>query len=114
MNGPQKRSSDLREGHPMYLSTTAQNDIATLVAEWVRENTIGYGAIATGVGRAGYPDAAVVAIAEDGSTSCTARVAVHHNRIVYVSKLGVHISYPITFKDAGRIVGGLLSLEENR
>ena len=97
----------------MYLSTTAQNDTATLVAKWVRENTIGYGAVATEVGRAGYPDAAVVAIAKNGDTTCTAKIAVHHNRIVYVSKLGAHVSYPITFKDAGRIVGGLLSLEED-
>lgn len=97
----------------MYLSTTDQNDVATLIAKWVHENTIGYGAVATEVGRAGYPDAAVVAIAEDGSTTCTAKVAVHHNRIVYVSKLGAIVSYPITFDDAGRIVGGFLSLEED-
>ena len=96
----------------MYLSATSQNNTAALIAGWVRENTIGYGAVATEVGRAGYPDAAVVAIAEDGSTTCTAKVAVHHNRIVYVSKLGAHVSYPISFKDAGRIVGGFLSLEE--
>lgn len=97
----------------MYLSPTAQNDAATLIAKWVRENTIGYGAVATEVGRAGYPDAAVVAIAERGETTCAAKVAVHHNRIVYVSKLGAHISYPINLGDAGRIVGGFLSLEEN-
>lgn len=97
----------------MYLSTTAQNDTATLVAEWVRENTVGYGAVATEVGRAGYPDAAVVAIAKDGNTTCTAKVAIHRNRIVYVSKLGAHISYPIALKDAGRIVGGFLTLEED-
>lgn len=97
----------------MYLSTTAQNDVATLIAKWVRENTVGYGAVATEVGRAGYPDAAVVAIAEAGAVTCTAKVAVHHNRIVYVSKVGAHVSYPITFKDAGRIVGGFLSLEED-
>lgn len=97
----------------MYLSTTAQNATATLIAKWVRENTIGYAAVATEVGRAGYPDAAVAAIAKDGSTTCTAKVAVHHNRIVYVSKLGAHISYPITFRDAGRIVGGFLRLEED-
>jgi len=96
----------------MYLSTTAQNDTAVLIAKWVRENTTGYGAVASEVGRAGYPDAAVVAIAEDGNTTCTAKVAVHHNRIVYVSRLAAHISYPITCKDAGRIVGGFLSLEE--
>lgn len=97
----------------MYLSTSAQNDTATLIAKWVRENTNGYGAVATAVGQAGYPDAAVVAIAEGGKTTCTAKVAVHHNRIVYVSKLGAHISYPITFEDAGRIVGSFLGLEEN-
>lgn len=96
----------------MHLSTTAQNDTATLIAKWVRENTIGYGAVATRVGQAGYPDAAVVAIAEGGSTTCTAKVAVHRNRITYVSKLGAHVTYPTTFKDAGRIVGGFLSLEE--
>ena len=55
----------------------------------------------------------MVAIAENGNSTCTAKVAVHHNRIVYVSKLGAHVSYPITFKDAGRIVGGFLSLEGN-
>lgn len=97
----------------MYLSTTAQNDTATLVAKWVRENTIGYGAIATEVGQAGYPDAAVVVIARDGSTTCTAKVAVHHNRIVYVSKTGGRVSFPTAFRDAGRIVGAFLSLEEN-
>lgn len=97
----------------MHLSTAAQNDTATLIARWVRENTIGYGAVVTEVGIAGVPDAAVVAIAEDGSTTCTAKVAVHRNRIVYVSKLGAHVSYPITFRDAGRIVGGFLSLEED-
>lgn len=97
----------------MYLSTTAQNDTATLIAKWVRENTIGHSAVATEVGQAGYRDAAVVAIAVHGSTTCTAKVAVHHNRLVYVSKLGAHISYPITFKDAGRIVGGFLALEED-
>lgn len=97
----------------MYLSTIAQNDTATLIAKWVRENTIGYGAVATEVGQAGHPGAAVVAIARDGHTTCTAKVAVHHNRIVYVSKLGAHISYPIAPGEAGRIVGGFLTLEEN-
>ena len=97
----------------MYLSNTTQNDTAALIARWVRENTIGYGAVATEVGQAGHPDAAVVAIAKNGDTTCTAKVAVHHNRIVYVSKLGAHIFYPITPKDAGRVVGGFLSLEEN-
>lgn len=97
----------------MYLSATAQNDTATLIAKWVRENAAGYAAVATEVGVAGYPDAAVVAIAKTSSTTCTAKVAVHHNRIVYASKLGAYISYPVTFRNAGRIVGGFLSLEED-
>lgn len=97
----------------MYLSTTAQNDTATLIAKWVRENTIGYGAVVSEVKRPSYCATAVVAIAKSGSTTCTAKVAVHHNRIVYVSKLGAHISYPTTVKDVGRIVGGFLSLEED-
>lgn len=97
----------------MYLSTTGQNDTATLIAEWVHENAIGYGAVATKVGQAGHPEAAVVAIARDGSTTCTAKVAVHHNRVVYASKLGAHVSYPIAFEAAGRIIGGFLSLEED-
>lgn len=97
----------------MYLSTATQNDTAILIAEWVRENTTGYGAVATEVGQAGHPEAAVVAIAKSGETTCTAKVAIHHNRIVYVSKLGAHVAYPINFKDTGRIVGGFLSLEED-
>lgn len=97
----------------MYLSTTTQNDTATLIAKWVRENMVGYGAVATNVGQAGYPEAAVVAIAENGKTTCVAKVAVHRNRIVYVSKVGAHISYPIALEDAGRIIGGFLSLEED-
>lgn len=97
----------------MYLSATARNDIAALIAKWVRENTNGYGAVATEVGRAGHPDAAVVAIAKDGKTACTAKVAVHYSRIVYASKLGTHISYPINPGDAGRIIGGFLSIEED-
>lgn len=97
----------------MYRSTTTQNDTATLIAKWVRENTIGYGAVATKVGCAGKPDAAVVAIAGIGNTTCTAKVAVHHDRLTYVSRSGTHISYPTTFEDAGRIVGSFL-LMENR
>ena len=97
----------------MHLSTTAQNDTATLIAKWVRENTTGYGAVASNVNRPGCCATAVVAIAKSGSTTCTAKVAVHRNRIVYASETGVHISYPSIPEDAGRIVGGFLSLEEN-
>ena len=97
----------------MYLSTAAQNDTATLIAKWIRENTIGYGAVASNVNRPGHCATAVVAIAKSGSTTCTAKVAVHHNRIAYMSKTGVHVSYPSTPGDAGRIVGGFLSLEED-
>lgn len=97
----------------MHLSTTAQNDTATLIAKWVQENTIGYGAVASKINRPNHCATAVVSIIKIGDTTCTAKVAVHHSRIVYVSKLGAHISYPTAPEDAGRIVGGFLSLEEN-
>lgn len=97
----------------MYLSAAAQNDTASLIAKWVRENMTGYGAIATEVKRPSCWATAVVAIVRNGSTTCIAKVAVHHNRITYVSRLATHISYPIAPEDAGRIVGGFLSLEED-
>lgn len=97
----------------MYLSTAGQNVTATAIAKWVRENTIGYGAVATEVGVAGYPAAAVVVIAGYGNTTCTAKVAVYSDRIVYASERGVHIARPIAVKDVARIVGGFLLLEGN-
>ena len=95
----------------MYLPPSAQNSVATQIADYIRLNASGYGAVATGVGQAGYPDAAVVAIAETGKTDCAAKVAVHHNRLVYVSASGAHISYPIRQSDAGRVTCALLSME---
>lgn len=97
----------------MHLPNTTRNDTAALIAKWVRENTTGYSAVATEVGRATHPDAAVVAIAETGKTDCTAKVAVHYNRIVYVSASGTHISYPTHWSDAGRIICAFLSMEHN-
>ena len=97
----------------MYLPPSTQDDVAAKIANYVRLNTIGYGAVATNVGHAGYPEAAVVAIAETGKTDCTAKVAVHHNRLVYVSATGSHISYPTHWSDSGRIVCALLSLEHD-
>lgn len=95
----------------MYLPPSTQDSIATQIVNYVRLNTVGYGAVATSVGQAGYPDAAVVAIAETGKTDCTTKVAVHHNRLVYVSASGTHVSYPIHREDAGRIIVGFLSME---
>lgn len=97
----------------MYLPPSAQDDIATRIADYIRLNTVGYGAVATGVGQAGYPDAAVVAIAETGKTDCTAKVAVHRNRLVYVSASGAHVAYPIRQSDAGRIICAFLSTERD-
>ena len=97
----------------MYLPTAARDNVAARIADHIHRNTTGYGAVATRVGQAGYPDAAVVAIAETGRTDCTAKVAVHHNRLVYVSATGSHISYPIHWSDAGRIICALLSTERN-
>lgn len=97
----------------MYLLPATQNNVATQIADHIRRNTTGYGAVATSVGQAGYPNAAVVAIAETGKTNCTAKVAVHHNRLVYVSATGSHVSYPINWSDAGRIVTAFFSMEHN-
>lgn len=97
----------------MHLSAAAQNNTATLIAKWIHENTVGYGAVATEVDQAGVPDAAVVAIVKNGETICTAKVAVQRGYIAYASALGVHISRPIKPDDAGRIVGSFLSLEED-
>lgn len=96
----------------MQLSPFAQNDVATQIANHIRLNTIGYGAVATRIGHAGYPEAAIVAIAATGQTDCTAKVAVYSDRIVYASATGTHVSYPLRREDAGRIVCGFLALEQ--
>lgn len=97
----------------MHLPPTTQDDVATGIADYIRLNTTGYGAVATRVGQAGRPEAAVVAIAETGKTDCTAKVAVHHNRLVYVSAAGAHVSYPTRWSDSGRIIRALLSAEHD-
>lgn len=97
----------------MYLSHATQNNVATHIADHIRQNTIGYSAVATQVGQAGYPAAATVAITETGHTDCTARVAVHHNRLVYVSATGSHVFRSIPWSDAGRTVCALLLMEHN-
>lgn len=97
----------------MYLPPSTQDSVATQIADSIRLNTVGYRAVATSVGQAGYPDAAVVAIAKTGKTDCTAKVAVHHNRLAYVSASGTHVSYPTHWSDAGRIACALLSLESD-
>lgn len=97
----------------MHLPPSTQDSVATEIADYVRLNAAGYGAVAARVGHTGYPEAAVVAIAKNGKTDCTAKVAVHHNRLVYVSAAGAHISYPTHWSDSGRIVCGLLSMEHD-
>ena len=97
----------------MRLSPTSQNRVAARIANHVRLNTIGYGAVATRVGQAGRPEAAIVAIASIGQTDCTAKVAVHRDRLVYTSATGTHVSYPTRWSDAGRIVCAFLIPEGN-
>lgn len=97
----------------MHLSPSSQYEVATQIASFLRLTAIGYGAVATRVGEAGYPGAAIVAIAETGKTDCTAKVAVHTDRLVYASRTGTHVSHPIRREDAGRIIAGFLSLECN-
>lgn len=97
----------------MHLSPSTQNQVATQIADCIRLTTIGYGAVATRVGQAGYPEAAVVAIAENGKTDCAAKVAVHRDRLVYASATGTHVSYPTRREDAGRIIRSFLSMEHD-
>lgn len=97
----------------MQLSPSTQNNVATQIANLIRLTATGYRAVATHVDHAGYPEAAIVAIAETGRTDCTAKVAVYNNRIVYASATGTHVSYPLRQEDAGRIVRGFLSMESN-
>ena len=95
----------------MHLSPFGQDNVATQIADSIRLTTAGYGAIASHVGHAGYPEAAIVAIAETGKTDCAAKVAVYRDRLVYASHTGTHISYPARQEDAGRIVCEFLSME---
>ena len=95
----------------MHLSTTDQNATAAFIAEYARESMIGYGAVATDVDQAGVPGAAVVAVAPRGSTTCTVKVAVYSDQIVYASKLGIISARPAGREDVSRIVGSFLLLE---
>lgn len=95
----------------MNLSPSTQNRIAVQIANSIRLNTIGYGAVATRVGQAGRPGAAIVAIAETGKTDCAAKVAVYRDKLVYASPTGTHISRPTRQEDAGRIIRSFLAME---
>lgn len=97
----------------MRLSPSSQNRVATQITNSIRQTTTSYGAVATPVGQAGHPGAAVVAIAANGKTDCTAKVAVYHDRLVYASAAGTHVSYPIRPEDAGRIIRSFLAMEHN-
>lgn len=97
----------------MRLSPPGQNNAATQIANSIRLTAVGYGAVASHVGQAGYPEAAIVAIAETGKTDCTAKVAVYHDRLVYASHTGTHVSYPARQEDASRIICEFLSMEGN-
>lgn len=97
----------------MHLPPSTQDGIATQIANYIRLNTVGYGAVAARVGQTSHPEAAIVAIAETGKTDCTAKVAVHHDRLAYMSATGTHISYPTRWSDAGRIIRAFLLLENN-
>lgn len=97
----------------MHLSPSSQYRVATQIANHVRLNTIGYGAVATHVDQAGHPEAAVVAIASLGETDCTAKVAIYRDKLVYTSATGTHVSRPTHWEDAGRIVCAFLLMEND-
>ena len=54
-----------------------------------------------------------MAITETGKTDCTAKVAVHRDRLTYVSATGACVSHPAHQEDAGRIIHSFLSMERN-
>lgn len=97
----------------MRLSPSSQYKVATQIANFIRLNTIGYGAVASRSDEARHPEAATVAIAKTGHADCTAKVEVRDDRLVYISHIGVHISCPIRHEDAGRIIATFLSLESD-
>lgn len=95
----------------MYLSPSDQDRAATQIAAYIRLTAAGYGAVASTVGRAGYPEAAAVAITETGKTDCTAKVAIYYNRLAYVSGTRTYILYPTRWEGIDRIVRSFLSTE---
>lgn len=95
----------------MQLSPAAQDDAATQIADSIRLTINGHRAVATSVGQAGYPGAAIVAITKTGQTDCTAKIAVYSNRVVYVSAAGTYVSYPTRWACVGWVICGLLSME---
>ena len=97
----------------MRLSPPSQYEVATQIVNYLLVTTIGYGVVASRVGAAGYPEAAIVVIVETGQTDCTAKVAVYNDRIVYKSRTGTYVSYPIQQEYAGRLVYAFLSLERD-
>ena len=97
----------------MHLPPSAQDSVAAQIADHVRLNTIGYRAVATRVGQAGCAEAAITAITSTGETTCTAKVAVHPDRLVYLSATSACTAYPTRWSDAGRIVCTLLLLEND-
>lgn len=88
-------------------------EIAAEVANFILLNTIGYGVVAARANEPCDPEAMVVLVTKTGHADRTAKVVVHDDRLVYVSRTATHVSFPVCHEDAGRIVAALLSLEDN-
>lgn len=97
----------------MHLSPPSQHEVATQIANFIRLNTAGYGAVAAYADEPCYPEAAVVVISKTGHADRTAEVIVHDDRLVYVSRAVTHVSYLLRHEDAGRIVASFLSAERD-
>lgn len=97
----------------MLLPPPGQYEVATQIAGFIRLHTIGYGAVAARTDNPRYPEAAIVIIARNGHSDRLAKVSVHADRIVYASRTGTHVTYPTHHEDAGRIIAGFLSQEDN-
>lgn len=97
----------------MLLLPASQYEVAARIADFIRQNTIGYGAVAARADEPCYPEAAIVLITKNGRADRLAEVAVHADRLVYASHTGTHVSYPVHHEDAGRVIAGFLSIESD-
>lgn len=97
----------------MLLLPSSQHEVAIRIANFIRTNTIGYGAAACHANAPWYPEPATVIITKNGRSDRLAEVSIHADRLVYASRTGTHISYPIHHEDAGRIIAAFLTIEND-
>lgn len=95
----------------MHLSPSSQHEVAAQIADFIRLTVAGYKAVAVRGDGPLYPEAAVVVITKTGHADHTAKVVIHNDRLVYVSRAVTHVSFPLRREDAELIVASFLSVE---